>query len=104
VVRDAELADYGPVRGTMVIRPYGYALWEGVQVLPSVLPAVKHVPQSMFHITRQRCCDKVMRHSAAAAMLKDVKGSVVACIAIVHARCSRHQEALTGWPMACRAT
>lgn len=23
VVRDAELADYGPVRGTMVIRPYG---------------------------------------------------------------------------------
>lgn len=31
VVRDAELADYGPVRGTMVIRPYGYALWEGVQ-------------------------------------------------------------------------
>lgn len=31
IVRDAELADYGPVRGTMVIRPYGYALWEGVQ-------------------------------------------------------------------------
>ncbi|CAL8460590.1 g119 [Coccomyxa elongata] len=31
VVRDAELADYGPVRGTMVIRPYGYAIWEGVQ-------------------------------------------------------------------------
>ena len=32
MVRDAEMADYGPVRGTMVIRPYGYALWEGVQV------------------------------------------------------------------------
>ena len=32
VVRDAELADYGPVRGTMVIRPYGYAIWEGIQV------------------------------------------------------------------------
>ena len=32
VVRDAEMADYGPVRGTMVIRPYGYALWENVQV------------------------------------------------------------------------
>ena len=31
VVREAELADYGPVRGTMVIRPYGYALWEGMQ-------------------------------------------------------------------------
>lgn len=31
IVREAQLADYGPVRGTMVIRPYGYALWEGVQ-------------------------------------------------------------------------
>nr|CAD1819735.1 unnamed protein product [Ananas comosus var. bracteatus] len=27
----AELADYGPVRGTMVIRPYGYAIWEAIQ-------------------------------------------------------------------------
>ena len=23
--------DYGPVRGTMVIRPWGYAIWEGIQ-------------------------------------------------------------------------
>lgn len=31
VVAKAELADNGPVRGTMVIRPYGYALWERMQ-------------------------------------------------------------------------
>jgi len=31
VVQMAELADYTPVRGCMVIRPYGYALWENVQ-------------------------------------------------------------------------
>ncbi|KAL6779442.1 PRORS1 [Auxenochlorella protothecoides x Auxenochlorella symbiontica] len=31
VIREAQLADYGPVRGTMVIRPYGYALWERLQ-------------------------------------------------------------------------
>ncbi|HEX7168008.1 MAG TPA: proline--tRNA ligase [Acidimicrobiales bacterium] len=31
VVAKAELADNGPVRGTMVIRPYGYAIWERVQ-------------------------------------------------------------------------
>ena len=31
VVGKAELADNGPVRGTMVIRPYGYALWERMQ-------------------------------------------------------------------------
>ncbi|MDQ6747404.1 MAG: proline--tRNA ligase [Candidatus Dormibacteraeota bacterium] len=31
VVRKAELADYTPVRGCMVIRPYGWALWENIQ-------------------------------------------------------------------------
>ena len=31
VVQQAELADYAPVRGCMVIRPYGYALWENVR-------------------------------------------------------------------------
>ncbi len=31
VIAAAELADYGPVKGTMVIRPYGYALWEATQ-------------------------------------------------------------------------
>lgn len=31
VVLKAELADYAPVKGTMVIRPYGYAIWERVQ-------------------------------------------------------------------------
>ena len=27
----AELADYSPVRGCMVVRPYGYAIWENIQ-------------------------------------------------------------------------
>lgn len=31
IVRKAELADYSPVRGCMVIRPYGYAIWEAMQ-------------------------------------------------------------------------
>jgi prolyl-tRNA synthetase len=31
VVAKAELADNGPVRGTMVVRPYGYAIWELMQ-------------------------------------------------------------------------
>ena len=31
IVQRAELADYSPVRGSMVIRPYGYTLWENVQ-------------------------------------------------------------------------
>jgi prolyl-tRNA synthetase len=31
VVAGAEMADNGPVRGTMVIRPWGYAIWERLQ-------------------------------------------------------------------------
>jgi prolyl-tRNA synthetase len=31
VLDKAEVADNGPVRGTMVIRPYGYAIWERMQ-------------------------------------------------------------------------
>jgi len=31
IIAAAELADYAPVKGCMVIRPYGYALWENMQ-------------------------------------------------------------------------
>jgi len=33
IVYRADLADLGPVRGTMVIKPYGYALWENMQAV-----------------------------------------------------------------------
>ncbi|MFK4790393.1 proline--tRNA ligase [Microbacterium sp. ZW T5_56] len=31
ILEKAQLADNGPVRGTMVMRPYSYAMWEGMQ-------------------------------------------------------------------------
>ncbi|MBQ3402451.1 MAG: proline--tRNA ligase [Synergistaceae bacterium] len=31
VIKAAEMADYAPVRGCMVIRPTGYAIWESIQ-------------------------------------------------------------------------
>ena len=31
LIKLADLADYGPVKGTMIIKPYGYALWEAIQ-------------------------------------------------------------------------
>ena len=58
VVRRAELADYSPVRGCMVIRPYGYAMWELLQQeLDRRLKATGHVnayfplfiPESLLH-------------------------------------------------------
>ncbi|MBA7639680.1 Proline--tRNA ligase [subsurface metagenome] len=33
IIQKAELADYAPVKGMMVIRPYGYAVWERIQSL-----------------------------------------------------------------------
>src|SRR5471032_260424 len=44
VVRRAELADYSPVKGFMVIRPYGYAIWELIQAaLDKRIKASGHV-------------------------------------------------------------
>jgi prolyl-tRNA synthetase len=31
VIKAAQLSDYSPVRGCMVIRPEGYAIWEAIQ-------------------------------------------------------------------------
>jgi prolyl-tRNA synthetase len=44
IVRRAELADYSPVKGCMVIRPYGYAIWELIQqALDTRIKATGHV-------------------------------------------------------------
>ena len=31
IVKKAELVDYSSVRGCMILRPYGYAIWENIQ-------------------------------------------------------------------------
>ncbi len=44
LVLRAELADYAPVRGCMIVRPYGWALWENIQAaLDSRFKATGHV-------------------------------------------------------------
>ncbi len=44
IVQRAELADYSPVKGCMVIRPYGYALWENIrEALDRRFKATGHV-------------------------------------------------------------
>ena len=35
-IAEAELADYGPAKGTMIIRPYGFRIWELVQAAMDV--------------------------------------------------------------------
>jgi prolyl-tRNA synthetase len=57
IVYRADLADLSPVRGSMVIRPYGYALWENIQAaLDAMFKATGHenlyfpmlIPMSFF--------------------------------------------------------
>ena len=44
VVRQAGLADYGPVKGTMVIRPYGFQLWDNIkESFDKMIKATGHV-------------------------------------------------------------
>jgi len=44
VIQRAELADYAPVRGCMVVRPYGWAIWENIQsALDGRFKATGHV-------------------------------------------------------------
>ena len=57
VVREAELADYGPVRGTMVIRPYGYAVWCACCAL-----RVAHSPLHTDHAHRPPPCATRREH------------------------------------------
>ena len=61
VVRRAELADYSPVKGCMVIRPYGYGIWELIQqALDTRFKQTGHVnayfplfiPESLLHRAR----------------------------------------------------
>jgi Prolyl-tRNA synthetase len=43
VVTKAGLADYGPVKGTMVIKPYGFQLWENIkEVFDSMIKKTGH--------------------------------------------------------------
>lgn len=57
-IHKAEMVDYGPVRGTMIVRPYGYALWENIQrELDTLFKETGHqnayfplfIPMSFFH-------------------------------------------------------
>lgn len=48
VVQKAELADYAPIRGFMVIRPNGYAIWEAIQAYFDSVIRKKGVQNAYF--------------------------------------------------------
>ena len=39
IVNKAGLADYGPVKGTMVIKPYGFQIWDNIK---NIFVSIRH--------------------------------------------------------------
>lgn len=48
IILRAELADYGPAKGTMIYRPYGFAIWELVQKEMDVMMKERGVSNAYF--------------------------------------------------------
>ena len=78
VITKAELADYGPVKGTMVIRPYGYQIWDNLKnvfdqefkktghvnayfplFIPKSLPCDKAAPYAKIESSSSHFCLRV---------------------------------------------
>ena len=64
IVKKAELADYSGVKGCMVIRPYGFAIWENISnILDSMFKKTGHenvympllIPESLLQVEKRSC-------------------------------------------------
>ncbi len=63
VVLRAELADYAPVRGCMVVRPYGWTIWENIQkALDKRFKATGHVNAAFPLLIPQSFMSKEAEH------------------------------------------
>ena len=63
LILQSEMADYAPVRGCMVVRPYGWALWENIQkVLDQRFKAMGHVNAAFPLFIPQSFIEKEKAH------------------------------------------
>ncbi len=62
VVKKADLVDYSSVKGSMIIRPYGYAIWENMQsILDKKFKSTNHenvqmpmfIPESLLNVEKE---------------------------------------------------
>ncbi len=78
VVKKADLAEHGPVKGTMVIKPYGFALWDNVKFeLDSMIKESGHV-NAYFPL--------FIPKSFLAQEAKHVEGFAKECAVVTHTR------------------
>ena len=65
LVLRAELADYAPVRGCMIVRPYGWSLWENITAqLDRRFKATGHVNAAFPLLIPQSFISKEQSHVA----------------------------------------
>ncbi len=65
IVQKADMADYAPVRGCMVVKPYGWALWENIQsALDSRFKASGHVNAAFPLLIPMSFLEKEKEHVA----------------------------------------
>ena len=84
VVRQAELADYGPVKGTMVIRPYGFQLWDNIkESFDKMIKATGHV-NAYFPL--------FIPKSFLAREAEHVEGFAKECAVVTHTRLKADDE------------
>ena len=78
VIKAAQLADYSPVKGCMVIRPEGYAIWEAIQRdLDRRFKDTGHVNAYFPLLIPQSCLAKEAQH---------VEGFAMECALVTHSR------------------
>jgi prolyl-tRNA synthetase len=84
VVNQADLADYGPVKGTMVIKPYGFQLWENIkESFDKMIKATGHV-NAYFPI--------FIPKSFLAKEAQHVEGFAKECAIVTHTRLKADDE------------
>ncbi len=90
VVKQAKLADYGPVKGTMVVRPYGYAIWENFQgILNQMFKDTGHVNAYFPMFIPEHFLQKEAEH---------VEGFAPEVAVVTHAGGKKLEEALVVRP------
>jgi prolyl-tRNA synthetase len=78
VVKKADLAEHGPVKGTMVIKPYGFALWDNIKyALDGMIKDSGHV-NAYFPL--------FIPKSFLAQEAKHVEGFAKECAVVTHTR------------------
>ena len=78
VVIKAGLADYGPVKGTMVIKPYGFALWDNIK------ESLDHMLKETGHVNAY--FPMFIPKSYLAREAEHVKGFAKECAVVTHTR------------------